>query len=244
MKIDYYILIHTERTPSQYQLLGRTICNALNQINPYNKSLDCLKVYVVGDKETPKALWTFVQKFKVKTITTEAYDLCEYKIEYLYNHSHADFVLFSAYDDPPYVNRVARQVKACLDYPHACISLAWFTMKEDGQFKENGYFNEAPSGMNVGYPSGWCLNKKVLPKIDWRPIIKTFDLYEQDTMLLNTLRCEYPMVSLKTALFEYNMLRGNGTNEVPLIIRQSLYQKACVAWKSMKHDAKEWILLD
>ena len=243
MKIEYYITIHRESSPYQLQLLQRTIINAKNQVNRFGKKFDCLKILVVGDEDTPKALWNFVKRLDVETRCTEAYHWVEQKLEFMYNQSRADYIFFSASDDPPFVNRVAVQMESFMDHPACAVSLAGFVF-HDGQIKENNWFKEAESGFNVGYPSGWALNRNLLPQLHWSPILKEFAVYEQDTMLLCQLRIQYSMVIIKRALFEYTMHAANFTSQCPVEIKQMLYRKICDAWKGMKPNAKELITIE
>lgn len=170
--------------------------------------------YILFDRATSiELLDTIVQHFPGKFIyrlrTTIPkkfiHQACERGFVELYNCLETEYVCWNHSDDIPEPNRAEVQLRSLEKYPQAAVSLAGFYRVKKGYEINKESFHVSPNyGFNVGYPSGWMLNKKVLPKLEvsWE-YMKRFKAHWDAVTLLNLLM-KYPLVKCELPLFYYN----------------------------------------
>jgi len=170
--------------------------------------------YIIFDKQTrPELMEMIVTKFPGKFIFWPRTPVpkkfinqsCERGFTELYNLLETKYVCWNHSDDIPLDNRVETQLRSLEKYPQCAVSLAGFYRVKPGYGIAMESFHVSPNyGFNVGYPSGWMLNKTVLPQlvVSWE-YMKRFKAHWDAVTLLNILM-KYPIVKCELPLFFYN----------------------------------------
>lgn len=170
--------------------------------------------YILFDPQTRRELIeTIVHEFPGKFIFWPRHSVpkrfkhqaCERGFVELYNLLETEYVCWNHSDDIPEPNRVEVQRQSLEANPTAVISLAGYWLIAQDKPPEKRFFKIVPNyGFDVGYPSGWMLNKKILPKIkvDWI-YMNQFHIH-WDVATLTQFLTHHSIVRCEQPLFRYN----------------------------------------
>ena len=198
--IDYFIFIYDDDITQAYKgdVMKQCLKNATSQTVPVH-------LYAIVAECTPKSTIEYIKDahptLEVIVRSEENDDFVE-MMEYYYNNSIADIVMFSKIISIPSVKRAEAHAQMFHQYPKAAGSLAglemYHNLNNEPIIKLYEITTKHP--FYQGSPSAWCFHKSILPEIDLNIFRTTIG---GDATYLNILAFTYPLVCIQIPLVKF-----------------------------------------
>jgi hypothetical protein len=151
-----------------------------------------------------------------------------------------EYIMINQADDIPMEDRLVLQLQSLQDHPEAALCLAGFTVirNNDPRTAQKDYFQQCKCGFNVGYPSCWLMNAKILRELPnlvgfERPLDFEWDPY----MLLQILQW-YPIIGIQKPLEIYNHHANNLSAQIPLMVQETRFMELCRVYTFLQEEKR------
>jgi len=208
-KVNLILIVFTE--PDEQ--LFRECC-----IGVTNQSYPCF-VSVIFDKKTPERIKNIAYEFPFDEYLYSPDHMSNkpaLRHKWAYDQSQFKYIAFQQGDDQPYLSRIEQQMNVMqTSKKQLGISFGgyYYVKDKDLEHGHRTHFQYSPLHLfNVGYPSFWLLNKKLIPKL---PLITGFTApneWEWDLFMLIEILKQTESIILQETLGIYNQHSYNSTN--------------------------------